>query len=295
MGVAGVWRYDSVQPFPPTHDVAGGDVAREYFARRPSWAAPAGCGVVSAADECYFPGVQLLTLSLVGRCPLVVFDLGLGAAQVEWLQKFGVTVVAVVDEDLVCPRSESMWQTWNKPVFLAAAPFERAVWLDADCLVLGDLSPLFAGLSSVPLVFQHVDPHIYQPVNSVGLYNRFPVGGRRLPCGVQAAVVGFDWNDSSGLLTEWGRCCARFWEPGVAELVRCWDQGALLWAVESLGLADVARVAGGWNRFFYPGSKFGLGSVEQFFSALVVAPDDLVLHVVARPKYWVNWGKFLPA
>jgi hypothetical protein len=294
MGVAGVWRYDFTQPFPPSYDVPGGDLVAAWFAARPSWSAPEGCGVVTACDDCYFPGVQFLAASLRGRCPLLVFDLGLSLAQVEWLFCRGVAVCSVGDEDLVCPRSVVMWQTWNKPAYVAASPFSRTLWIDADCVVVSDLGPLFAAVASGPLVFQHVDPHIYQAANAAALYNRFPLQGRRLPGGVQAAVVGFAENDGSGLLTAWGRACAQFWEPGLAQLVRCWDQGALLWALESLGLGEVARPSVGWNRFFFPGSKFGLGTVAAFFASLVVAGDDVILHLVGRPKYWVNWGKLVP-
>jgi hypothetical protein len=294
MGAAGVWRYDSFQPFPPSYDVPGGDLVREFFGSRPSWSAPAGCGVVTAADDCYFPGLQFLAVSLADRCPLCVYDLGLAGSQLDWLRCRGVPVVAVCDDDLVVPRGEPMWQTWNKPVFLGASPFDCSLWIDADCLVVGDLGPLFEAVRFAPLVFRHVDPRVYQPVNSEGLYNRFPVRGSRLACGVQAAVVGVSQGDPGGLVSEWGRACAMFWEPGLSQLVRCWDQGALLWAVETLGLAELARESGGWNRFFFPGSRFGLGSVESFFGALAPAADDVILHLVARPKYWVNWGKFVP-
>jgi hypothetical protein len=291
---SGVWRYDFEQPIAGRVDTPGGEFARLYFSERPGWVASSGCGVVSAGDDCYFPGLQFLALSLQEKAPFVVFDLGLVGGQREWLLRRGVRVVGVVDDDLLVPRSEIMWQTWNKPAFLAASPFEVSLWIDADCFVVGDLRPLFDVAGEHPLVFRHVDPESFRPENGEGLYNRWPVEGRRLAGGVQAAVVGVANGRDRGLVDTWGKACAQFREPDHARHVRCWDQGALLWAVEKLGLGWCARPSEGWNRFCFPNAAFGLGTVEAFFNSFAAGVGDVILHFVGRPKFWVNWGKFLP-
>jgi len=293
MSFSSPWRYDQVQAFPPAGVTADGAAAKQFFAARPSWSAPERCGVVTAGDDCYFPGVQMLALSVAGRCPLCVFDLGLGVQQRGWLAGQGVRVVEVMESDLVVPSAEPMWQTWNKPAFLAASPFECSLWIDCDAFVVADLTPLFLVADRQPLVFRHPDPCFFQPKNSSGLYDQFPVSPRRVACGVQAAVVGVADGRDHGLLGEWQKACGRFRCRDVAGLVKCWDQGALLWALEKLDLGFLAREAGGWNRFAWPAGSFGLGDVKSFFDSFRPVLDDVILHFVGRPKYWVNWGKYV--
>lgn len=88
--------------------------------------------------------------------PIAFGDLGLSETALDWCKKRG-TVVATSQ----IPISENEWlfegKKWvsdpppssqfawfRKPFLMQRSPFKRTLWLDLDCEVLGDLSPLFA-------------------------------------------------------------------------------------------------------------------------------------------------------
>lgn len=290
---ADVWRYDQVQAFSGGDGVPGWETVLRFFAARPSWMAAGGCGVVTAADSCYFPGLQLLAASLADRCPLQVWDLGLSQWELSWLQERGVVVTGFRDEDLLVPRNVPMWQTWNKPLMISSAMFRCALWVDSDCIVVGDLGPLFRVARQRPLVFSHPSPARYSPLNFEGLYEAFPVRGPRLAAGVQAAVVGVGGKSACSLLSAWAGMVSLSYDFEDGTGCRAWDQGALCWSIEKLGLAHVCRRPSGWNRFCFPGQAFSAGTVESFFESFTVAAGDVVLHFVNRPKYWCNWGRYV--
>src|SRR5208283_4500886 len=106
-------------------------------------------GVVTACDAAFFPGAQMLWFSLRGEYPLALFDLGLHPEQVAWCR--GRMRVLPCGEGLI-PRGVEGWQTWNKPCYIERSPFRCPLWLDADCLVVAPLEPLFVRAEQGPFV-----------------------------------------------------------------------------------------------------------------------------------------------
>jgi hypothetical protein len=245
-----------------------------------------GCGIITAADAAYFPGAQILSASCLGKAPLAIFDAGMTEKQRAWCERRA----RVLDlPELIMPRSEKMWQTWNKPRLIRASPYRTTLWLDGDCIVVGDLNPLFERARSGPFGVKY--PYTaYLCRNKEDLYRRFPVP-IRIPeeRSVNGGVLGFGTDKESQELLE-------TWEAMVGEaardselrgLISDYDQGALHWAVQARQSTDLMVTHRGWNRFIWiPGR----GGPEHFIQQLKLRPDDVVLHAVVRPKPWAVWG-----
>jgi hypothetical protein len=140
-------------------------------------------------------------------------------------------------------------------------------------------------------------PETFAPWNNPNkpeLYDRLPVP-RRLDCGVNAGVIGLDRERDAGLLNVWCGLVERaFADPTLQPLISWYDQGSLIWALESLGLLDAVRpehvrwntcADGMWAtpegpkvRRRYHGGKYLRGEL------LANHPGASILHWMGRPK-----------
>ncbi len=100
-------------------------------------------GIVTLSDEKFFPGALALIKSI--RCnsptPTTVLDTGLTPSQVEQLRALGAEVFKpqrTVDVD-VSSRFGCCYAFFD----IAQSPYENILYIDADCLVLQDLSSVF--------------------------------------------------------------------------------------------------------------------------------------------------------
>lgn len=90
--------------------------------------------------------------------PVAFIDLGLSYEMKEWCKKNGHHIpLRVVDfADHIADGLREVWRkesgiqfeearnSWfKKPLALLKSPFDRTIWIDVDCEVRGDLSPLF--------------------------------------------------------------------------------------------------------------------------------------------------------
>lgn len=98
----------------------------------------------------HFPGLRLMLLSLSRQCDvtrLLVSDLESGGEFDQWAESCGVAL-----EPIEPPQN----QGWNiKPEVLLTALDRcktRVTWIDADILLLGDLSPKLAALDETQLL-----------------------------------------------------------------------------------------------------------------------------------------------
>jgi hypothetical protein len=145
-------------------------------------------------------------------------------------------------------RQRDWWQAWLKPYFVFHAPFDRVIWIDADCFVLQDIDALFAKLNEGPILYNDSTP--VEVENDPRLYSLIPlssgkqVNGARLNSG----VVGLCKSRDYALLATW--CYAVLWaarQPQHQRLFAWADQGALLWAVAALGLERIISRESDWN------------------------------------------------
>lgn len=240
-------------------------------------------GVITAADACFFPGLQLLCCSLQDKVSVAIVDLGLSPAQREWCTRRGAIIVS---PRLEIGRSIKGWQSWNKPFYLASSPFTTALWLDADCFVVGDLNALFRRIREAPLLIRHWDAGQYKSPNRQELYDRFPVKRRLGDRAINAGVLGFDISRDAALL---GAYCnmVRLAESDaqLREYITWYDEGALHWAVEKLDMIDEVVDCAEWNR---PASSTSRDPLD-FIARLQPASRDVVLHFSSNPKPWNSW------
>lgn len=113
------------------------------------------------------------------NCPIAFADFGMSPAAQNWCQERGVLIKApelhhdpgeqpgfVFQQDRweesnvnTSPSSNRNYVCFRKPLAIGQSPFARTLWLDLDCQVLGDLTPLlhtplsFSKLGAVPSTF----------------------------------------------------------------------------------------------------------------------------------------------
>jgi len=95
------------------------------------------CTIVSAADSHYFWGLLLLTASIRNaglKCPVHLLVRDLSGDQIASLKALGD--VSIEEMDAANRRNPCTW----KPTALRGVPTEYVTWMDADCLVIGDIS-----------------------------------------------------------------------------------------------------------------------------------------------------------
>ncbi|CAA6678251.1 MULTISPECIES: hypothetical protein [unclassified Lentimonas] len=95
------------------------------------------CTIVSAADAHYFWGLLLLTASVRNaglQCPVHLLVRDFSEDQIASLKALGNVSI-----EIMAPANRRNPCTW-KPAALLGADTEYIAWMDADCLVIGDIS-----------------------------------------------------------------------------------------------------------------------------------------------------------
>jgi hypothetical protein len=220
-------------------------------------------GVVTAADAGFFADLQFLirSVSQFNRRPLALFDLGLLPDQREWcLAQPGVTCLPIpaVQDTVGAIRRHRWWQTWLKPFYIFEAPFDRVLWIDADCIVLDDLSEAFQLIEKRPLISR--DGTGAKTCNDNRLYERLSLGHAvssesRDGMNLNAGVLGLCKIRDRSLLHTWAFGIQ--WAATHAEShphIAWADQGLLVWALLRTGGADDIRQDLCWN---YPSFEAG--------------------------------------
>jgi hypothetical protein len=212
-------------------------------------------GIVTLADDNYFCGTRLLTLSIEGQLPIVVYDLGLGEEACAWIEAHeGIERRSVPDTPLVraiqercgenrmAKATKREWPLWICPTLIEAAPFARAFWIDSDIVVLRELASMVESLAEGPfLVEENLAPHACD--NPPQLYDLLPIGqslheGNRLR--LNAGLSGWDLCRDAHLLEAYQFPIRQVFLRGALprEAVRWHDQGALIWALQQAGYDD---------------------------------------------------------
>jgi hypothetical protein len=215
----------------------------------PRYTMPANFGVVTATDANTFRGFQLLYLSLARShdVRVLLFDLGLTAAQAAWVSRQDGLYHTRVDVDrLPIGRDRCHWQTFNKPFYVSRSPFRRTLWLDADTLVLGDLRPVADLMARGPFLTTDIMVHANPPE----LNERCRVVPHDdPPFALNAGVCGFDMERDWPLVHEWLSLLSLVASDpaGALRLVPMNDQSLLRLALRKLGLADLINPDPRWN------------------------------------------------
>lgn len=196
------------------------------------------CVVVSATDSDTFRHFQLLCLSLKysHNVKITLFDLGMKDEEKSWCLKQKMEIKGV--RNLIFTKKTPGWQTYSKPLYIQGATsyFEKnpkyALWLDADCVVLKDLSPLFDHIRKRPLAtLCHHWPDA--PRNNPDLHQIMKSEKPENPPYVNAGVCGFHLERDMKLLLQWEWLLRRAsFDENIKNKIVFWDQGALQWVLE---------------------------------------------------------------
>lgn len=228
----------------------------------------ADCGIVTLADARYAPGVDMLCRSVRESLdlPVACFDLGLGAAVIQRLctNHPSLRVLPMPESaDLLAVRrafesagplakpGKRVWPIWACPFLIAASPFARTFWIDADIVVLRHLAGLVSLLDAGPVL----TPENFAPAvtpNKPELYRLLPIARRFDPLEprLNAGISGWDHAraEDRALLDAYCHAvrsaCA---DPRIANAISWWDQGSLIWAVQSCGLEHRVVRTNAWN------------------------------------------------
>jgi hypothetical protein len=264
-------------------------------------------GVVTLADEAYFPGLLALHSSIQtsSAYPVACFDVGLTSNQRRMAREIpNLTILSLPDEPLIaelreatrdCPPlakpGKRIWPLWICPLLIRAAPFVETFWLDCDILVLRGLDELFAFLEDGP-VFTPEKKAPEQTPNAARLYELMPIDHAfdpRRPT-VNGGVSGWRRGRDDAALEAYIRpVAAAARNAEIMNAISWHDQGALIWAIQSLGLEHRVLPADLWNlcvdhvRLSGEAMKWDADLCLRLRSAL---PDARLVHWNGRRAPW---------
>jgi hypothetical protein len=266
-------------------------------------------GVVTACDAHYFPGLIKLHGSIWTSypTPVICYDLGLHPAQREEAgRKLNLRVIDLPPDPLIAELVEAtkacaplakpskrVWPLWICPLLIRAAPLDEVVWLDCDLVVLRGLDELFDMLEEGP-VFTPENNAPELTANAPRLYELLPIRRQydpRHPV-VNGGVSGWRrGRDDEALAAYIAPVAAAARDQSVREAIAWHDQGALIWAIQALGLESRVLKSPLWNlcianaRIPADALIWDEGLVERLRAAL---PEVRILHWNGHRSPWLG-------
>lgn len=266
-------------------------------------------GVVTLCDANYYPGLLALHASVRSSdpCEVVCYDAGLTAEQrADGARREGLTILPLPDDPLIAALigathdaaplakpNKRIWPLWICPLLIRAAPLRDVFWLDCDLLVLRGLDELFAMLEDGP-VFTPENKAPAQAANRAGLYELLPIHRAFDPAipTVNGGVSGWRrGRDDDALAAYVFPVAAAARDRAVMDAIAWHDQGALIWAIQSLGLEHRVLASALWNLCVDRAAvapellRWDDGLLERARAAL---PDVRILHWNGRPAPWLD-------
>ena len=222
------------------------------FLREERFKADEGCGIITSADSKFFPCFQVwyYSIYLQNEVPITVFDLGMTNKQLSWAEsQLGLDVIPLSDfkSDLLFATNRDHWENWDKPLFFMKSPYPKTLWLDSDIVACQPLGELFAMMEEGITLFECQNG--WGGVNDLHhkLHTNYTPHQSGPPY-MNNGVLGIYLEREKDLLEKWEFGVARCAENiDVERSCPCWDQGALQWAVECLGILEVVKRDFQWN------------------------------------------------
>jgi hypothetical protein len=266
-------------------------------------------GVVTLCDGNYYPGlIQLYTsIQTSDPCAVLCYDAGLTASQRDdAARRPNLQILDLPDDPLIAELVEAtrdytplakpgkrIWPLWICPLLIRAAPVKNVFWLDCDVVVLRGLGALFAMLDDGP-VFTPENKAPEATANSPSLYRHLPIRRHFDPSvpAVNGGVSGWRrGRDDAALNAYVFPVAAAARDRSVRDAISWHDQGALIWAIQSLGLEHRVLDSWMWNLCVdHAGVSANSlmwddGLVERLRAAL---PDVNILHWNGRKVPWLD-------
>jgi hypothetical protein len=264
-------------------------------------------GVVTLCDSKYYPGLLQLHASIQTSdpCCVICYDAGLTPAQRRDAERReNLLVLDLPDDPLIAELiaatrdviplakpNKRIWPLWICPLLIRAAPLRNLLWLDCDVVVLRGLGELFAMLDDGP-VFTPENKAPELTPNPPSLYRLLPIQRQfdpNVPV-VNGGVSGWRrGRDDAALEAYILPVAAAARDRSVRDAISWHDQGALIWAIQSLGLEGRVLPSPMWNLCVdhapLPAETFAWddGLVERLRAAL---PEVRILHWNGRRTPW---------
>jgi len=222
-------------------------------------------GIITACDANYFPGLLMLHRSVQESAPCVVacYDLGLTPAQKAQVAgaenlcllplppdgRIDRIRMAMENVTPLAKRHKRVWPLWICPLLISHAPFREVFWMDCDLVVLRNLHGLFGRLASGPVFTpENKAPHLTP--NAPALYRLLPIDRPFDPLvpAVNAGVSGWRLERDAAAIEAYTLPVERAIDDLAVRAAISWhDQGALIWAIQQLGLEHRVEPASIWN------------------------------------------------
>jgi hypothetical protein len=227
--------------------------------------APEYKGVVTLCDENYYPGLLQLYASIQTSfpCQLICYDIGLTPEQRSAASRLKqLHVLDLPNDPLIARLAEGtrgcaplakpgkrIWPLWICPLLLRAAPLRDVFWLDCDIVVLRGLDELFDKLEEGP-VFTPENKAPEATPNSTRLYELLPISrpfDAKMPT-VNAGVSGWRRGRDDRALEAYILPVTRAaFDAHIRSAISWHDQGALIWAIQMMGLEHRVLHSPLWN------------------------------------------------
>lgn len=264
-------------------------------------------GIVTATDSNTFIGVKTLFASIKNKINFICYDIGLTNKEVEWCNANDLTLIPF---PVTIPFIDK-WQTYLKPFIIEASPYPYTIWIDSDCVVVGDLSTSQLIANKETFFTKHWINIKYLKHNNEKLYELYPVQCISEP--INAGVFGINKTTDSDILKEWLFMTKNTIDNSVLRnYVINWDEGSLIWAINKTNngkkivsenskynffceVNEAAKIFVKCYKDFYD-TSFGdlknCGLPSSFFKELL-NQDAYVCHLSTcmenGRKYWKKW------
>lgn len=263
-------------------------------------------GIITAADHNVFVGLQVLYASIKNKVNFICYDLGLTKSQLEWCKDNKLKIVPLSNKELL--QEIPNWQTYCKPLAFRASPFEYSVWIDTDCIIVGDLSNLNHIANRETFFTKHWVESGRIVKNKPTIYEKYPVDFIE-DMQINAGVIGLNANHylSNKILTDWLNIittCAS--DPSFLSNFSAWDEGILLWAIQHNNAYELIETEEKYNNYAAIGkSPFDGFCIQntpvfspsaftyKFFEQISAINHGGILHFSScmknDNKYWKMW------
>jgi len=184
-------------------------------------------GIVTATDHNTFAGVKTLFTSIKDKINFICYDIGMSSADLTWCNENGLNVIKFeIDIPLI-----DKWQTYLKPFIVQKSPFNYTLWIDSDCIVVGDLSKSSIITEKRTFFSKHWISKRYLRTNNKRLYELFPVEGNAEF--INAGVFGINKSTDNNIIDEWVNLMEKaIKNKNIRDLIVNWDEGGLVWSLQ---------------------------------------------------------------
>jgi hypothetical protein len=266
-------------------------------------------GIITAGDSNVFAGIQILHASIKNKINFVCYDIGFTQKQREWARSNNLIIKSIDIPET--HRKIHRWQTYLKPWFLDDSPFEYTLWIDSDCITVGNLSLMEQIKERKTFFSQHWIKQNLLRKNSDELYKKFPAKLSSMPY-VNAGAFGINKLTHSLLIKDWKMMLNEgiVNDRQILKYVVQDDEGALNWAIQKHCVQDDIKNDHRYNCFsaFEHSHKNefmityqqkvlilkGCNFLPQiFFRKILQDQESYILHFSTcmnhKGKYWTQW------